>query len=48
MPWLQLMDELKEIVCETKWRAAQDIDFLLAALYRQIGPRFGRHCQPRP
>lgn len=37
MPWLQLMDELREIVCETKWRDAQDIDFLQAALYKQIG-----------
>jgi|GEM_PF-6297833 len=37
MPWLQLMDELKEIVCDTKWRPAQDIDFLQAALYKQIG-----------
>jgi len=37
MPWFQLMDELKEIVCDTKWRAAQDIDFLQAALYKQIG-----------
>lgn len=37
MPWLELMDELKEIVCDQKWNAAKDVAFLQDALYEQIG-----------
>lgn len=37
MPWLELMDELKEIVCDEKWNTAKDVAFLQDALYAQIG-----------
>ena len=37
MPWLELMDELSEIVCEQKWNAAKNVAFLQDALYEQIG-----------
>ncbi|MDD2884053.1 MAG: nucleotidyl transferase AbiEii/AbiGii toxin family protein [Dechloromonas sp.] len=37
MPWLELMDELGEIVCDPKWNRAKDVSFLQDALYAQIG-----------
>ena len=37
MPWLRLMDELEEIVCNPKWKHAKDVAFLQEALYAQIG-----------
>lgn len=37
MPWLELMDELQELICDPKWLAAKDVAFLQAALYEQIG-----------
>ena len=37
MPWFDLMDELKEIVCTKKWNKAKDIDFLQDKLFKQIG-----------
>ena len=37
MPWLELMDELGEIVCDQEWIRAKDMSFLQDALYAQIG-----------
>lgn len=37
MPWFDLMDELEEIVCDSKWDQAKDVHFLQNALYGQIG-----------
>ena len=37
MPWFDLMDELEEIVCDSKWDQAKDVNFLQTALYEQIG-----------
>lgn len=37
MPWFDLVDELREIVCEPKWAHAKDMVFLQDALYTQIG-----------
>ena len=39
MPWLELMDELGELVCDAKWIAAKDVAFLQDALYGQIGAK---------
>lgn len=52
MPWLELMDELKEIVCDQKWNAAKDVAFLQDALYEQIGAQvldeFVPEVDPKP
>lgn len=37
MPWFDLMDELGEIVCDSAWNSAKDVDFLQNALYEQLG-----------
>lgn len=37
MPWFDLIDELNEIVCDSKWTPAKDIEYLQDALYSQIG-----------
>jgi hypothetical protein len=37
MPWFDLMDELDEIVCDEKWLAAKDVEFIQNALFEQIG-----------
>ena len=37
MPWFDLMDELEEIICDSKWNQAKNVDFLQNALYEQIG-----------
>lgn len=37
MPWYEMMDELDEIACDTKWNGAKNIAFLQDALYAQIG-----------
>lgn len=37
MPWFDLMDELKEIVCDPQWNKAKDVDYLQASLFAQIG-----------
>ena len=37
MPWFDLMDELDEIICDSKWDQAKDVNFLQNALYEQIG-----------
>ena len=37
MPWFELMDELKEIVCSPKWNQAKDVMYLQNALLEQIG-----------
>ncbi|MCY7308874.1 MAG: nucleotidyl transferase AbiEii/AbiGii toxin family protein [Rhodoferax sp.] len=37
MPWFELMDELGEIVCPSRWRHAKDVVFLQNALYSQLG-----------
>ena len=39
MPWLELMDELGELVCDAKWSSAKDVAFLQDALYGQIGAK---------
>jgi hypothetical protein len=39
MPWLELMDELRELVCDAKWSSAKDVAFLQDALYGQIGAK---------
>lgn len=37
MPWLEIMDELEEIVCDPKWNQAKEVWYLQNALYAQIG-----------
>lgn len=37
MKWFELMDELKEIICDSKWDQAKDVTHLQDALYEQIG-----------
>jgi hypothetical protein len=37
MPWMELMEELGEIVCDDKWAGAKNITFLQEALFEQIG-----------
>jgi len=37
MPWFDLIDELDEIVCAPKWRAAKEMAYLQNALFAQIG-----------
>lgn len=36
MPWFDLVDELREIVCDERWNAAKDVAYLQEALYAQI------------
>ena len=37
MPWLELIEELGQIVCDPAWNKAKNITFLQIALYGQIG-----------
>lgn len=37
MPWFDLMDELAEIICDSRWKQAKDIACLQNALFEQIG-----------
>lgn len=37
MPWLELIEELSQIVCDPAWNRAKNIAFLQIALYGQIG-----------
>lgn len=36
MPWFDLLDELAEIDCDSRWNQAKDVHFLQDALYAQI------------
>lgn len=52
MPWFDLGDELKEIICDPKWSAAKDVAYLQEALYKQIGAKildeFAQEIQEEP
>ncbi|MCD8503836.1 MAG: nucleotidyl transferase AbiEii/AbiGii toxin family protein [Burkholderiaceae bacterium] len=37
MPWLELIDELEELICAPQWARAKDVEFLRNSLYAQIG-----------
>lgn len=37
MPWFDLMDELLELDCDSRWNHAKDVDFLQKSLFEQIG-----------
>lgn len=39
MPWLDLIDELEELICAPQWQKAKDVEFLQNALFAQIGAR---------
>ncbi|UOD51462.1 nucleotidyl transferase AbiEii/AbiGii toxin family protein [Orrella daihaiensis] len=39
MPWLELIDELEELICAPQWAQAKDVEFLRNSLYAQIGAK---------
>lgn len=41
MPWLELIDELEELISAPQWSQAKDVAFLRDSLYAQIGAETG-------